>query len=101
MDRLRIAGASINQTPMDWEGNVARLTSLIREARAQKVQVMCFPELCITAYNCEDTFSSVHTARRSILALEQLMQETEIECPFCGESCSFWADRRRETTSRP
>lgn len=77
MDRLRIAGASINQTPMDWEGNVARLTSLIREARAQKVQVMCFPELCITGYNCEDTFSSVHTARRSLLALEQLIQETE------------------------
>jgi NAD+ synthase (glutamine-hydrolysing) len=77
MDRLRIAGASINQTPMDWDGNVARLTSLIREARAQQVQVMCFPELCITGYNCEDTFSSVHTARRSLLALEQLIQETE------------------------
>jgi NAD+ synthase (glutamine-hydrolysing) len=77
MDRLRIAGASINQTPMDWEGNVERLASLIREARAQKVQVMCFPELCITGYNCEDTFSSVHTARRSILALEQLIPETE------------------------
>jgi NAD+ synthase (glutamine-hydrolysing) len=77
MDRLRIAGASINQTPMDWEGNVARLTSLIREARAQQVQVMCFPELCITGYNCEDTFSSVHTARRALLALEQLIQETE------------------------
>jgi NAD+ synthase (glutamine-hydrolysing) len=77
MDRLRIAGASINQTPMDWEGNVERLTSLIREARAQKVQVMCFPELCITGYNCEDTFSSVHTARRSLMALEQLIHETE------------------------
>ncbi|WP_141735997.1 NAD(+) synthase [Oligoflexus tunisiensis] len=77
MDRLRIAGASINQTPMDWEGNVERLTSLIREARAHKVQVMCFPELCITGYNCEDTFSSVHTARQSVLALEQLIQETE------------------------
>jgi NAD+ synthase (glutamine-hydrolysing) len=77
MDRLRIAGASINQTPMDWEGNVERLSGLIREARAQKAQVMCFPELCITGYNCEDTFSSVHTARRSLLALEQLIHETE------------------------
>ena len=77
MDRLRIAGASINQTPMDWEGNVERLTRLIREAKAQKVQVICFPELCITGYNCEDTFLSVHTARRSLQALEQLMQETE------------------------
>lgn len=77
MDRLRIAGASINQTPMDWDGNVERLTSLIREAREHKVQVMCFPELCITGYNCEDTFSSVHTARRSLMALEQLIQETE------------------------
>ena len=38
MDRLRIAGASINQTPMDWEGNVARLTTLIREAKDGDVQ---------------------------------------------------------------
>ncbi|HYX32478.1 MAG TPA: NAD(+) synthase [Oligoflexus sp.] len=77
MDRLRIAGASINQTPMDWDGNVERLARLIRQARAHKVQVMCFPELCITGYNCEDTFGSVHTARRSLMALEQLIQETD------------------------
>ncbi len=77
MDRLRIAGASINQTPLDWAGNVHRLQQLIREAKAQDVQVICFPELCITGYNCEDTFLSVHTARLALQALEQLTQETE------------------------
>ncbi len=77
MDRLRIAGASINQLPLDWEGNARRLAELLREAKSQQVQVICFPELCITGYNCEDMFLSVHTARRALQALDQLMQETD------------------------
>lgn len=77
MDILRIAGASLNQLPFDWEGNVARIIHLIREAKAQQVQVLCFPELSITGYNCEDMFSSVHTARMALNSLEVVLQETD------------------------
>jgi NAD+ synthase (glutamine-hydrolysing) len=72
MDRLRIAGANVNQLPLDWEGNVRRLEQLIKEAREQHVAVLCFPELCITGYNCEDMFLSVHTARMALQALDRL-----------------------------
>ncbi|MBC7531902.1 MAG: NAD(+) synthase, partial [Oligoflexus sp.] len=77
MDILRIAGASLNQVPFDWEGNVQRLKVLIHEAKAQSVQVLCFPELSITGYNCEDMFSSVHTARMALTSLERIMAETD------------------------
>lgn len=77
MDILRIAGASLNQVPFDWEGNVRRLSVLIQEAKAQHVQVLCFPELSVTGYNCEDMFSSVHTARMALSSLEKLMEQSD------------------------
>lgn len=73
MDLLRIAGASINQTPLDWEGNLARLCQLVKVAKAQKVQLLCFPELALTGYSCEDMFMSVHTARQALASLERLL----------------------------
>ncbi|MES2743971.1 MAG: NAD(+) synthase [Bdellovibrionota bacterium] len=72
MDLLRIAGASINQIPFDWEGNIKRMSDLIAQAKELDVQVLCFPELCITGYNCEDMFSSVHTARMALRGLEEI-----------------------------
>lgn len=72
MDLLRIAGASINQTPFDWEGNFKRIENLIQQAKDLEVQVVCFPELCITGYNCEDMFSSVHIARMALHSLERI-----------------------------
>lgn len=77
MDLLRIAGANVNQIPMDWEGNIQRLAELIQKAKDQDVQVLCFPELSITGYNCEDMFSSVHTARMSLHGLEKIAELTE------------------------
>lgn len=77
MDLIRIAGASINQTPFDWSGNLQRIATLIQEAKALEVQVLCFPELCITGYNCEDMFSSVHTARMALIDLESIRAMTE------------------------
>jgi NAD+ synthase (glutamine-hydrolysing) len=72
MDLLRIAGASINQIPFDWEGNTQRIARLVNEAKDNGVQILCFPELCITGYSCEDMFSSVHTARMALKGLESI-----------------------------
>lgn len=77
MDLLRIAGASINQIPFDWEGNFERIANLIAQARDLEVQVLCFPELCITGYNCEDMFSSVHMARMALHNLERIQALTD------------------------
>ncbi|MCB0337471.1 MAG: hypothetical protein KDD62_14240, partial [Bdellovibrionales bacterium] len=64
---------SVNQTPLDWEGNEARLIALIETARSFGVQVLCLPELAITGYGCEDTFFSKSLVQYSLTVLEHLI----------------------------
>lgn len=70
MDRMRVAGARLNQIPLDWQGNAKRIATLIEEARRDSVQLLCFPELSLTGYSCEDLFLSIHTARQALKALD-------------------------------
>ncbi len=53
---MRLAGAALNQTPLDWAGNLANIRSALDQARAAGVQLLCLPELCLTGYGCEDLF---------------------------------------------
>src|SRR5690554_2866980 len=72
MDLLRLAGATLNQTPLDFEGNAARIRAVLTQARAEGVDLLCLPELCLTGYGCEDQFfslSTVHKAEESLAAL--------------------------------
>ena len=36
MDALKIAGATLNQTPLDWQGNFDRIVQAIQKAKKQK-----------------------------------------------------------------
>ena len=58
MPVLTVAGATLNQTPIDWKNNMAHIHQAIRQARQQQVDILCLPELCITGYGCEDMFLS-------------------------------------------
>ena len=58
MPVLTVAGAALNQTPIDWATNVAHIQEAIRQAREQQVNILCLPELCVTGYGCEDMFLS-------------------------------------------
>lgn len=58
MTTVRIAGATVNQTPLDWTGNTQRLRQIIQAARSQGVQLLCLPELSTSGYGCEDAFMS-------------------------------------------
>lgn len=58
MTRLKLAGATLNQIPLDWENNLANLRAAMEEARRQAVDILLFPELCVTGYGCEDVFLS-------------------------------------------
>lgn len=53
---LRIGAATLNQTPLDLKGNVARILSAMDGARRAGIQVLVLPELCMTGYGCEDAF---------------------------------------------
>src|SRR6188474_1604893 len=55
---VKIGGATLNQTPLDWSHNTQNIIAAIAEARAQNIKILCLPELCITAYGCEDLFLS-------------------------------------------
>lgn len=76
MKRIRLGAAVLNQTPLDWEGNTARILEAIQSAREQQVGVLCLPELCITGYGCEDMFVSPNTWRTAWDMLLKIVPET-------------------------
>ena len=71
MKIVKIAATALNQTPLDWSGNLKNIVDAIDQARQEKVSILCLPEMCITGYGCEDAFHSrgIHET-----ALEQLQQ---------------------------
>ena len=53
---IRVAAAIPELRVADCAFNVARIADLVRKGEAEKVQVICFPELSITGYTCADLF---------------------------------------------
>lgn len=76
MQLVKAAVAAVNQTPLDWNGNKKRLGAVLAEARAEKVSILCLPELCISGYGCEDAFLSRDVVHRSWQVLAALLPET-------------------------
>ena len=58
MERILVAAATLNQTPLAWEANLANIREAIRQAKKARAQLVCLPELCVTGYGCEDAFHS-------------------------------------------
>jgi NAD+ synthase (glutamine-hydrolysing) len=78
MDRvLKIGGATVNQTPFDWESNVANILSAIRAAKEQQVAILCLPELCLTGYGCEDVFLSDWLSAKAWKHLQEIIPHCE------------------------
>lgn len=76
MRLIKVAAASVNQTPLDWDGNQRNLLDAIAAARAAGATVVCLPELSIPGYNCEDAFLSGGTLRQSWRVLQELLPAT-------------------------
>ena len=76
MEQIRVGAATLNQTPLDWEGNARRIRAAIDEARARQVTILCLPELCISGYGCEDAFFSPGLHRTALEVLGELLPET-------------------------
>lgn len=71
MSRVCVAGAALNQTPLDWHNNLGNITRAIELAKQEGASVLCLPELCITGYGCEDAFLSPGVQK---VALEVLLE---------------------------
>lgn len=78
MSQIRIGGACLNQTPIGWANNIANIKAAILEAQEKNVEILCLPELCITAYGCQDLFLSEWLVEE---ALTQLMTIV----PLCND----------------
>lgn len=94
MKYIKVAGAAVNQTPLDWEGNLQRLIAAVREARAENVSILCLPELSICGYGCEDTFFSDYVLEHSLQNLRRLAAECEdivvsVGLPMEVENCLY------------
>lgn len=76
MKHVRVAAAVLNQTPLDWRGNLARIQAAMAEARRRHVSILCLPELCISGYGCEDAFLAPHVQRTAWEILLEIVPET-------------------------
>ena len=77
MKTIKVAAACLNQTPMDWRGNLARIRAVLAEAREAGVGVLCLPELALTGYGCEDMFLAPATVEMAQQMLAELVEETK------------------------
>ncbi len=77
MRKLRLAVASVNQTPLAWQENADSIRSALRAARQQQARIVCLPELCISGYGCEDALLWPSTSRTAMEVLEGLLPETQ------------------------
>lgn len=69
---LKIAGATLNQTPLDWSHNTQNIIAAIEKAREEQVKILCLPELCVTGYGCEDLFLSDWLSEKAWEELEKI-----------------------------
>jgi NAD+ synthase (glutamine-hydrolysing) len=69
---LRVAAASPTLRVADCDFNTAEIKSVIERAVREEVQLICFPELCITAYSCGDLFFQEALQRKAVASLTEL-----------------------------
>ncbi len=77
MKLIKVGAAVLNQTALDWEHNQRNIIGAIRAAKAQKVSVLCLPELAISGYGCEDAFHSPSVHKIAWEMLQGILPETK------------------------
>ena len=76
MRPLRIAMVQMNPTVGDLSGNVRRILSWMREARAAQADLVAFPEMVITGYPPEDLLLKPRFVEDTARALKEVAAET-------------------------
>jgi NAD+ synthase (glutamine-hydrolysing) len=76
-NKLRIGGATVNQTPIDWNNNVSNIITAIEAAKKKQVRILGFPELCLSGYGCEDLFLSDWLSEKAWTHLQSIIPHCE------------------------
>jgi len=79
MPLLDIAAINVNQTPLDWKGNLDRMVRPIFDLKDNLPDILLYPELSLTGYGCEDAFHSADLTKRALKNLE-------IFAEICGKN---------------
>ncbi len=61
----------------DVDFNVNEILEQIRQAESKNVQIVCFPELCITGYSCGDLFYQDVLIKKAMDGLKNILKETK------------------------
>jgi len=77
MKLIKLAAAVLNQIPLDWMGNRARVIAALEQARQQGASVVCLPELCLSGYGCEDMFHAPGVHEHALESLRQCLPHTK------------------------
>ena len=77
MKLIKVAGAVLNQTPMDWDSNKKNILAAILSAKSSGASLLCLPELCITGYGCEDMFYAPGLVNTALDILQEILPATE------------------------
>ena len=73
---VKVAAAVPSVKVADCKYNAEQIESLIAVAAGKGVQIIAFPELCITGYTCGDLFAQQLLQGKAEMALLQLVNDT-------------------------
>ena len=89
MPKIHVAAGVLNQTPLDWEGNFQRILGAIQVAADAGANLVCFPEMCLTGYGCEDQFFSPFTQEKAQEYVHKLLDYSKDTVLLVGLPLSF------------
>lgn len=89
MKTIRIATCQLNFCVGDISGNKKKIVNFIKKARANRADIVCFPELSITGYPPEDLLLNGSFIEQNIKALDEITKHTKSIIVIVG-----FADRR-------
>lgn len=70
---VKVAAAVPHVRVADCKYNTEQIENLMAQAEGQGIEVLCFPELCVTAYTCQDLFHQQLLLEDAEAALLKLM----------------------------
>ncbi len=73
---VKVAAAIPEVKVADCTFNAEKMIGIIHQAVNEQVQIVCFPELCITAYTCADLFFQQTLIEEAEIALEEIVRQT-------------------------
>ena len=80
---IKVAAAIPAVKVADVHYNVEQIESLIAQAEGQNVEVIVFPELCLTGYTCQDLFKEqllIDKAEEGLLVLLDFTRKLDVIC---------------------